>query len=83
MTYAPAYYGGGSGASAAEIIAAFKADPDLGTGVNGAVTNAATAATEIGKVPRLSTAIAAGASARRTKGAATATTLDETLGATP
>ena len=48
-----------------------------------AATQATAAATEIGKVPRLSTAIAAGASARRTKGAATATTLDETLGATP
>ena len=44
MTYAPAYYGGGSGASAADIIAAFKADPDLGTA--GLIADAATAATE-------------------------------------
>jgi hypothetical protein len=48
-----------------------------------AATQATTAATEIGKVPRLSTAIAAGAAARRNKVAATADTLDETLGAVP
>lgn len=68
-------------ASVAAILAAIKSDADLGTA--GLIADAATAAAEVGKIPRLSTAVAAGASVRRTKGAATSTTLDETLGATP
>jgi len=39
--YAPNYYGGGSGATAAEIVAAIKADPELGTADGGLVANAA------------------------------------------
>lgn len=65
--------------TAGEIVAAINADATQTAARN----NAATAATEIGKVPRLSAAIAAGAAARRNKVAATADTLDETLGAVP
>lgn len=39
--YAPNYYGSGSGATAAEIVAAIKADPELGTADGGLVSNAA------------------------------------------
>jgi len=53
------------------------------TEATAAAAQSTTAATEIGKVPRLSTAIAAGAAARRNKVAATSDTLDETLGAVP
>lgn len=42
--YAPNYYGSGSGATAAEIVAAIKADPELGTADGGLVSNAALSA---------------------------------------
>jgi hypothetical protein len=74
------------GPTTAQIVAAINADPTqitARTNAATAATQATTAATEIGKVPRLSTAIAAGAAARRNKVAATADTLDETLGAVP
>ena len=64
---------------AAAVVAAINADATQTT----ARANAATAATEVGKIPRASTAIAAGDPARRTKVAATETTLDESLGAVP
>ena len=66
---------------AAAIITEIKADPDLGTA--GLIADAATAATEIGKVHRSATAVAAGAAMRRTKAAATSSTLDETVGPVP
>jgi formylmethanofuran dehydrogenase subunit E-like metal-binding protein len=48
-----------------------------------AATQATAAATEIGKVHRSANPVAAGAAMRRNKVAATADTLDETLGAVP
>lgn len=84
---------GGSGASAAEIVAAINADPTQTTARENAsiaasqaliaATQATTAATEIGKVHRSATPVAAGAAMRRNAIAATATTLDETVGPTP
>ena len=47
------------------------------------IADAATAATEIGKVHRSATPVAAGAAMRRTKAAATSSTLDETVGPVP
>lgn len=38
---------------------------------------------EVKKIPRAASALTAGGSSRRTKAAATSTTLDETIGATP
>jgi hypothetical protein len=72
-----------TGEAEESLIAAIKADADLGTGVNGAVTRVAATLTEVGKIHRSSTAVAAGASMRRTKVAATSSTIDETLGPTP
>jgi len=48
-----------------------------------AATQATAAALDASKIPRLTDAIAAGAAVRRNKVAATSTTLDETLEATP
>ena len=48
-----------------------------------AATQATAAALDASKIPRLSAAVAAGAVVRRNKVAATSTTLDETLEATP
>jgi hypothetical protein len=84
---------GGSGASAAEIVAAINADAtqtEARTNASiaasqalTAATQATAAATEIGKVHRSANPVAAGAAMRRSKVAATADTLDETLGAVP
>ena len=52
-------------ASASDIIAAFKADADLGTGANGMVTRVATAATEVVKIHRAATAVTAGGPVQR------------------
>lgn len=45
--------------------------------------DAANAATEVNKIPRSSASLTAGAATRRNKVAATSTTLDETIEATP
>lgn len=64
MQFAPQFFGGdGTGASAAEIIAAFKADAELGTASGGLVANAA----QVLNVPRSSGAMAAGAQTVETR----------------
>jgi hypothetical protein len=50
--------GSGGGATAEEILSAFKADPDFGT--TGLIADAATAATELAKVPRAFAPVTAG-----------------------
>ena len=60
-------------AESATLLDAIKADADLGTAAGGMVAN-------VGKIPRAATAKADGEAATRTKvGAATSTTLTETL----
>lgn len=70
----------------AYIIAANNADATQitqQTNAATAATQATAAALDASKIPRLSAAVAAGAVVRRNKVAATSTTLDETLEATP
>jgi hypothetical protein len=68
-------------ADPAAILAEFKNDPDFGT--TGLLADAASAASEVVKIPRASGVLAAGSSVRRTKVNITTTTLDEILDDTP
>lgn len=71
------------GASLASSYVVWTEDLLLAANAAIAATQATAAALDASKIPRLTDAIAAGAAVRRNKVAATSTTLDETLEATP
>lgn len=63
MEFAPNFFGGGADATAAKVVAAIKADAQLGIASGGLVANAA----QVLHVPRSAGAIAAGAATTETR----------------